>query len=509
MTQITRLFQWLPISFAAFSFAGASAYANSLPDISPDQIAADVERNYIAATGQTEFAARDFDPFEDTEAVAGSARLRTAFTGTAIDGYPVSGGAYLDLTTLYSAKSPDEWDVRGFERGVFLSGEPVSFMRYDTETLNCDRDTHRVTYEKDYYAGASYGFIGGIYRLYPHYRGHSRYHWRPRYYDWRRGRGHWDRRGWRRGHGGHGDGDGWRRRRDGDGDGWRRRRDRDGDDRPDRRRRDRDPDRLDVKRGDAPIIYRRTTPNMDEAIGTSRPDGRKPKRRKKKDAVTVSRPPVSRHRPEFARPGRRDRDVDRPRRRAGSNSVSTPPVSRPRPEPRAPKPVVSKPSVSKPPVSKPRPAPVSKPRPSKPPRSSVNRAVDKSFSKPPPRGKGAQHRRFYPMVGGYSRTDVYVDYNCVKEERMTIHIPQERLDAARFDGFVVILLDNQGEELPVYIPPNYVEGFRRASGQAPARSYAPPSQSPPIYNPSSREPITYGDPGPPTRSVPGTYPQGN
>ena len=54
------------------------------------------------------------------------------------------------------------------------------------------------------------------------------------------------------------------------------------------------------------------------------------------------------------------------------------------------------------------------------------------------------------MVGGYSRANTYVDYRCLKEETLTVHIPQERLDAARFDGFAVILLDNAGREAVSY-----------------------------------------------------------
>ena len=80
-----------------------------------------------------------------------------------------------------------------------------------------------------------------------------------------------------------------------------------------------------------------------------------------------------------------------------------------------------------------------------------------------------------------------MDYRCLKEEKLTIHIPQERLDAARFDGFAIILLDNAGQEIPVFVPPNYVEGFRQAVGH---KSYA--SQPQPQIGSSAREPIIYG-----------------
>ena len=73
---------------------------------------------------------------------------------------------------------------------------------------------------------------------------------------------------------------------------------------------------------------------------------------------------------------------------------------------------------------------------------------------------------FFPSAAiaanGYARTDVYANTRCVKEEKITLHIPQERLDAARFDGLTIIVLDNAGNEVPVYLPPNYIEGFRKA-----------------------------------------------
>lgn len=65
-------------------------------------------------------------------------------------------------------------------------------------------------------------------------------------------------------------------------------------------------------------------------------------------------------------------------------------------------------------------------------------------------------------ASGYARTDVYQDTRCIREEKVTLHIPQERLDAARFDGLTIILLDSAGAEVPVYLPPNYIEGFRQA-----------------------------------------------
>lgn len=46
---------------------------------------------------------------------------------------------------------------------------------------------------------------------------------------------------------------------------------------------------------------------------------------------------------------------------------------------------------------------------------------------------------------------------------MTLHIPAERLEAARFDGLSLVLLDKDGGDIPVYIPPNYIAGFMQAN----------------------------------------------
>lgn len=51
---------------------------------------------------------------------------------------------------------------------------------------------------------------------------------------------------------------------------------------------------------------------------------------------------------------------------------------------------------------------------------------------------------------------------CAREEKLSLHIPQERLDAGRFDGMTLLVIGQSGEERPVFIPPNYIEGFRQA-----------------------------------------------
>ena len=58
-----------------------------------------------------------------------------------------------------------------------------------------------------------------------------------------------------------------------------------------------------------------------------------------------------------------------------------------------------------------------------------------------------------------------VSTQCAREEILSLHIPHERLEAARFDGLTVVVLDRTGHERPVYIPPNYIEGFRQATSK--------------------------------------------
>jgi hypothetical protein len=62
--------------------------------------------------------------------------------------------------------------------------------------------------------------------------------------------------------------------------------------------------------------------------------------------------------------------------------------------------------------------------------------------------------------------------DCAREDKLRVFVSNERLDAARFDGLTLIALDAQGHETPVYIPPNYIEGFRlAASGRIRPQGY--------------------------------------
>ena len=103
---------------------------------------------------------------------------------------------------------------------------------------------------------------------------------------------------------------------------------------------------------------------------------------------------------------------------------------------------------------------------------------------------------FLPMASAWSRNAVRnVDVQCAREELLTVHISQERLDAARFDGLTVFVLDRAGHELPIYVPPNYIEGFRQAAGSQITSSlpYEQPRSSAPVTRgPAYQEPRSYG-----------------
>ena len=77
------------------------ALAETLPEISPRQIASDVDVVQNPQTGVQEFIAPSFDPFEEDHTMAGNVSLRSAGQATTIDGQAVRGGALLDLSLIH------------------------------------------------------------------------------------------------------------------------------------------------------------------------------------------------------------------------------------------------------------------------------------------------------------------------------------------------------------------------------------------------------------------------
>jgi len=124
-----------------------------LPDISAEQIANDTVRSYDSRTGLSIVTAPTFDPFEQDNTLAGTAALRSGPSETTIDGRRVSGGAYLDLKMIYTSPSDDPYDLRGYERSFYVSGEPINRIRQEARTLDCSANTAEVAYQDSYYTG--------------------------------------------------------------------------------------------------------------------------------------------------------------------------------------------------------------------------------------------------------------------------------------------------------------------------------------------------------------------
>jgi len=469
------------------------ASATPLPDISPDQIRLDTERRYNPETGASELIAPSFDPFELDDSLAGSASLRSAGQAVSIDGQPISGGAFLDVSLFYTTGSNDPYDTRGTDRGIYLSGQPIDTVRYDSQILDCSENVREVVYDDGYYSGARYGYLAGIYRLFPRYRGHRNF-------------GHHRGYGYRSGYTGrHRSGDRTRRMRDNDGfrDG---RRGHTG--RADRNR-DRDRDRTRGERNNTPRVSaengslvtipqsRATNGNRDRArrdlsVKERRhQENRRNTRHNRKDPKQYQN--NSNGGKEAAQGPKTPRLQIAPPRR----TVKTPVPTRTRPVParteKAPK------TYKAPRQERARPTRTRKER------SNVSRSVDRHFGgtqKNRSQGLTKHKLNFYPMqFRSTLRSDVSVSYRCAREEMLTLHIPQDRLDAARFEGFTVLLLDRQGREIPVYVPPNYVEGFRQATGRVsysappPARGYPQPGTAQPVQGRDPNSPIIYGETG--------------
>lgn len=521
-----------------------------LPALSPDLIAADVEAKFDPLTGRTEYIAQDFDPFEQDAQIAGTVRLRSASSGISRDGASLSGGAYLDVSVLYASESRDPWDGKRLEHAVYMNGKPVDVMTYDIQTLDCKRDITYVTYDDSYYRGASYGYLGGLYRPFPRYRGAGRY---DREFDYIR-YGGW--RGLRNNYYGYRGYDNRieRRRRPGlterirdhvlgetDGNNSEISTGRQG--RQGRAERERElqrelimnlrdqqaissrnviaPDRLGERRMSNGVSGVDPRPiGSSNSVGLGGSSSSRPATGRISGGGLTSRlarrsEEIERVRNSGARAGvprlsnatprlgtattrqstpRRMLPVTReaePRvetRRSSSSSSRATPRNTTRAEPRTRTETRStsagsrqtttnrssssnqRSSASRPNTSR------SSNRATPPKRSSSNRSSsnrsssNRSSSSRPTRsvnrsfgGKNKSTPRSRRYYSGGTQTDRYEQSRCIKEERLSFHIPAERLQAARFDGLSIALLDQYGEDIPLYVPPNYIEGFSKAN----------------------------------------------
>jgi len=514
--------------------------AETLPEISPRQIASDVEVKFNPETGSKEYIAPSFDPFEEDRSMAGTASLRSVSSATTIDGQSV-------MTFYYNSASNDPYDTRGYEDAVYLSGEYAPVTRRDNRILECNEQVQDVVYyHEDYYRPSLYV---NLFRPYRHYRGHYAY---GGSYGYDYGRGYRSYRGYG-GHRGYRGGRGYRR-----GDDRRRRRgtrNRDGgsfadraidrvreenglpprprEERGDRRNRN-DGERSETRREERRANRANRNRNRDRAEtrrgtvdaligGPSRmgsnagPAGRRTEGRRTvpprattpaQRAQRMERLPGRERLPriESAPRVRNDSSAGAERAPVQGNSFSARAVRRitsraatPRSAP-APRATAPAPRAE-------RAAPTPRPRRAertRPPRleRAVKRAREIKSRNAPRRNSGRKGNPklrmmgFLPMASAWSRNVVRnVDVQCAREEMLTVHIPQERLDAARFDGLTVLVLDRTGQEIPVFVPPNYIEGFRQAVGGrvAPSVSYQEPHTSAPVTTgPVYQEPRSYG-----------------
>ncbi len=595
----------------------------SLPNLTPDQIAADVVAQYDPLTGRTEYTAPDFDPFEQEADLAGTVRLRSASSGISRDGANVNGGAYLDITVLYSSASRDPYDAKGLEHAVYMNGRPVDVMTYDVQALDCQSDVTYVSYDDSYYRGASYGYLGGLYRPFPRYRGgrYGRQCDLIRYGSWRGLRdryvgyygydNRYDRRVRDRGRALPGSGRFDREPGIGDGNA---NRDFDRNERQERRdAREREQRRnLELRMRDQVSVSTRNVVRPDQlgdrlmtdpvaidtslrpissdgvasgsggSTATSAPDygsrrgynrsqiDRRDQLERVRDAgaragvprlgnatprLGNATPRLGNSTPRLSEPSRtapvidRSRERSRTERRRDSDTKSNTRRTMPVTPPKSPRSTESRSSESRstrssrsssrsttrtttsrtnrsePRVATPKRETRPAPRPATPPKSrssssdrsssssnrsssssrssnrssnrsssssrssrSSTRSVNRSFES---RNKSTPRTRRYYSGGTY--TDRYETTRCIKEERITLHIPADRLEAARFDGLSIALLDQHGNDIPLYIPPNYIEGFSKANPYLGSYSsaYPQPYSGSQSYGHPSQQPAPY------------------
>ena len=451
------------------------ALAETLPEISPRQIASDVDVVQNPQTGVQEFIAPSFDPFEEDRTMAGNVSLRSAGQATTIDGQAVRGGALLDLAFYYNSVSNDPYDTRGYEEVVYLSGEYAPVTYRDNRILECNEHVQDVVYyHEDYYRPSLYG---GLYRPYPFYTGHFGF-----------SSGYGYNYGFNRGFGlssgfigGRSFGNTNIRNR--------------------RNIRNRQNTRRNTRGGIANRLVdgvRRTNAQREDRSGIR--EERRANRNRNSDSRETRRSNRSERRNERAAATRAStpRQDRAPRaqnnRIRNNNGVST---SARRSSPRATTTRQATTPRTAAPTSRPQQANSTAParrarntersRPARAERAR-SRSSQRQKSQNSPRRNGGNKGRsrgnsklklmsFLPMASAWSRNVVRnVDIQCAREEILSVHIPQDRLDAARFDGLTVLVLDRAGHELPVFVPPNYIEGFRQAvSGRAaPNVSYQEP-----------------------------------
>ena len=486
------------------------AAAPGLPSIPAEQIARDVTSEFNPRTGLRELVAAPFDPFEEDPALAGSLRLRSADGAVDINGQPLRNGALVELDFYYNSPSDDPYGGRNYGDVSFVNGELAPVVLRDSRVLECSTRVENVVYDHNTYYDR--GYARGIYRPYRHYAGHSGFgfgfgnsYYGPGYGYYGSGRSYRDR-GYRRSSGARRgthsrvldavrNRDGTDSRRDGDG-------------RRDSRSEDRN-GRFEARRTNS---RRLTDRDIDERLsrvqsygtGRNRTEVNRSGRRgnapmragnsQQRNLITASpeRPAVSssttgRAQPRSNAERRRDTTRAAPTRRETrqaqprSNTQQRREITRSEPQRRETRQAQPRSNAER-------------------RRDITRRSESRRQSNPRPKRTSPPTRRisrgdlkqrikknFFPD-GGYGGRSVVSSrsVDCAREDKLRVFIPNERLDAARFDGLTLIAFDAQGGEAPIYLPPNYIEGYRlAASGQVRPQgiSSAPQYAAPPVSLP--------------------------
>jgi len=484
------------------------AAAPSLPNITADQIARDVTAEFNPRTGQAELIAAPFDPFEDDPNLAGSLRLRSASGAVAIDGQPLQNGALVEIDFYYNSPSDDPYGGRNYSDAAFVTGELAPAVVRDTRILECSTRANDVVYDHlTYYNSAEHynpyasPSRHGIYQPYRHYTGHSSFGFG--FGPARRNRGHAGAflprahlpNAGRRVRGTRGGRRNFTGGRRGGAD----------------------------TRADTPVTptavptvstTNLTATEIQQRVGGLRStatDLRNGGRLGPRRSITATpririgpAPATPRTRTQTTQPnnppsvtatGRpesaanavlssrtRVRTTSRsdasrqsiPKQSAPARSTPKIPASRPViPKQSSPKRSSSSSSSSRSTTS----SRSSFKRPSRSSRRSTSRP-----SQPTRRRSPSSTRRklnFFPDDGYGGRSVVSSrSVDCAREDTLRVFIPNDRLDAARFDGLTLIALDAQGGETPIYIPPNYIQGYRLAeTGRVQPQGFSSAPQS--------------------------------
>ena len=428
-------------------------------DLTPEKIAGDVVGQFNPRIGQQELVGPSFDPFEQDEALAGAVRLRSTTNARDLNGTLMVDGALLEVDLFYNRDGDS--DPTRTRDALFVSGAPVPIVSRDSREVECSSRVTETVYLSDRYYGGYRGY-GGLTRTRPSYRGFGYDPYGGYYGGGYAGYG---------GYGGYSSGFGTTHPR------------------PRRPRRD-------VRRRPQPVTG---TPPSPVAPTPRTPEDMRPRFNRPDNIVIDDRIPDK----------TRGRGVDRPIARRDTGSQTVQPRRRDRrsdtPRPDVERPAVAPPAVQRPsrrapfgtvnrrtaretltPAPAPRPAPAPAPRTAPTPKPAPRptprpkppaRTRPKAAPKPPvSRRRNEARRQLDLFPQGYNDLSVVsARRDCAVEDSVMLFIPNERLDAARFDGLSIIVRDvapgRNGtvqvfDERVVYLPPNYIEGFRLASNRA-------------------------------------------